>query len=38
MNEGGSIVNISSHLGVVPCTESPAYCSATERKNRSKIK
>ena len=28
MNEGGSIVNISSHLGVVPCTESPAYCSA----------
>lgn len=28
MNEGGSIVNISSHLGVVPCTESPAYCVA----------
>lgn len=28
MNEGGSIVNISSHLGVVPCTESSAYCSA----------
>lgn len=28
MNKGGSIVNISSHLGVVPCTESPAYCSA----------
>lgn len=28
MNEGGSIVNISSHLGVVTCTESPAYCSA----------
>lgn len=28
MSEGGSIVNISSHLGVVPCTESPAYCSA----------
>lgn len=28
MNEGGSIVNISSHLGVVPCTESPAYCTA----------
>ena len=28
MNEGGSIVNISSHLGVVPCIESPAYCSA----------
>lgn len=28
MNDGGSIVNISSHLGVVPCTESPAYCVA----------
>lgn len=28
MNEGGSTVNISSHLGVVPCTESPAYCAA----------
>ncbi len=28
MNEGGSIVNISSHLGIIPCTESPAYCSA----------
>ena len=28
MNEGGSIVNISSHLGVTPCAESPAYCSA----------
>ncbi len=28
MNNGGSIVNISSHLGVVPCTESPAYCAA----------
>lgn len=28
MNDGGSIVNISSHLGVVPCTESPAYCAA----------
>lgn len=28
MNESGSIVNISSHLGVVPCTESPAYCAA----------
>lgn len=28
MNEGGSIVNISSHLGVVPCIESPAYCAA----------
>lgn len=28
MSDGGSIVNISSHLGVVPCTESPAYCVA----------
>lgn len=28
MREGGSIVNISSHLGVVPCAESSAYCSA----------
>lgn len=28
MNEGGSIVNISSHLGIIPCTESPAYCAA----------
>lgn len=28
MEEGGAIVNISSHLGVVPCTESPAYCAA----------
>lgn len=28
MNENGSIVNISSHLGIVPCTESPAYCAA----------
>ena len=28
MNNNGSIVNISSHLGVVPCTESAAYCSA----------
>ncbi len=28
MNEGGSIINISSHLGVMPCTESAAYCSA----------
>lgn len=28
MSDGGSIVNISSHLGVVPCTESPAYCAA----------
>ena len=27
-NDGGAIVNISSHLGVVPCTESPAYCVA----------
>ena len=26
MSKGGSIVNISSHLGVIPCTESPAYC------------
>ncbi|MCH5167008.1 MAG: SDR family oxidoreductase [Erysipelotrichales bacterium] len=29
MSDGGSIVNISSHLGVVPCTESPAYCAAS---------
>ena len=29
MNDGGSIVNISSHLGIVPCTESPAYCAAS---------
>lgn len=29
MNDGGSIVNISSHLGVIPCTESPAYCAAS---------
>ncbi len=28
MNNNGAIVNISSHLGVVPCTESPAYCVA----------
>lgn len=28
MNNDGSIVNISSHLGVVPCEESPAYCVA----------
>lgn len=28
MNEGSSIVNISSHLGVRPCTESPAYCAS----------
>lgn len=28
INDGGSVVNISSHLGVVPCTESPAYCAA----------
>lgn len=28
MNDGGSIVNISSHLAVVPCKESPAYCAA----------
>lgn len=28
MKEGGSIVNISSHLGVMPCIESAAYCSA----------
>ena len=30
MNEGGSIVNISSHLGVMPCTESAAYCRSEE--------
>ena len=29
MSNGGSIVNISSHLGVVPCEESPAYCVAS---------
>ncbi len=28
MKEGGSIVNISSHLGIMPCQESAAYCSA----------
>ena len=28
MNEGGSIVNIASRLGVKPCAESPAYCAA----------
>ena len=28
MNEVGSIVNISSHLGIIPCEESPAYCAA----------
>ena len=28
MNDNGAIVNISSHLGVVPCTKSPAYCVA----------
>ena len=28
MSNGGSIVNISSHLGVVPCSESAAYCAA----------
>lgn len=28
MNDGGSIVNISSHLGEVPCSESAAYCCA----------
>ena len=28
MNDNGAIVNISSHLGVVPCTESPAYCAS----------
>ena len=28
MNDGSAIVNISSHLGVVPCAESPAYCAA----------
>lgn len=28
MGEGSAIVNISSHLGVVPCEESPAYCAA----------
>lgn len=28
MNDGGSIVNIASRLGVKPCAESPAYCAA----------
>ena len=28
MNDGGAIVNISSRLGLTPCTESPAYCAA----------
>jgi len=28
MNEGGSIVNIASRLGVKPCAESPAYCAS----------
>lgn len=28
MNDGGAIVNISSPLGLVPCTESSAYCAA----------
>ena len=28
MNNNAAIVNISSHLGVIPCTESPAYCAA----------
>ncbi|NMA51291.1 MAG: SDR family oxidoreductase [Mollicutes bacterium] len=28
MSHGGSIVNISSHLGIVPCLESAAYCAA----------
>ena len=28
MNDNGAIVNISSHLGVVPCAESAAYCTA----------
>lgn len=28
LSEGGSIVNISSHLGITPCCESPAYCAA----------
>ena len=28
MNNNGAIVNISSHLGVIPCMESPAYCVA----------
>lgn len=28
LSKGGSIVNIASHLGVIPCEESPAYCAA----------
>ena len=28
MNDNGSIVNISSCLGINPCEESPAYCAA----------
>lgn len=28
ISENGSIVNISSHLGIIPCEESPAYCAA----------
>ena len=28
INDNGAIVNISSHLGVVPCIESSAYCAA----------
>lgn len=28
MNDGGAIVNISSHLGIIPCEESPAYCAS----------
>lgn len=28
LNDGGSIVNIASALGIKPCTESPAYCAA----------
>ena len=28
MNDGGSIVNIASRLGVKPCAESPAYCAS----------
>lgn len=28
MNDNGAIVNIASHLGVTPCTESSAYCVA----------
>lgn len=28
LNDFGAIVNIASHLGVVPCTESSAYCAS----------